>query len=94
MNEMDRGYEKKHVANQSAAESWALGQSEIWPTNRRSAPPMTLMPIHVAAGAVGIIIGFLALYALKGAWLHRKAGMLLRGFLMRRSSRPDPAIQV
>ena len=26
--------------------------------------------------------------------VHRKAGMLLRGFLMRRSSRPDPAIQV
>jgi len=37
---------------------------------------MTLMPIHVAAGAVAIITGFVALYAFKGAWLHRKAGII------------------
>jgi hypothetical protein len=37
---------------------------------------MTFMPIHVAAGAIAIIAGFVALYALKGAWLHRKAGIM------------------
>jgi len=37
---------------------------------------MTLLPIHIAAGAVGIISGFVALFALKGAMLHRKSGMV------------------
>lgn len=37
---------------------------------------MTLLPIHIAAGAVGIVAGFVALFALKGATLHRKSGMV------------------
>ena len=37
---------------------------------------MTLLPIHIAAGAVGIVSGFVALFALKGATLHRNSGMV------------------
>lgn len=36
---------------------------------------MTLLPIHIAAGAIGIVSGFVALFALKGARLHRTSGM-------------------
>jgi uncharacterized membrane protein len=36
---------------------------------------MTLLPIHITAGALGIISGFVALFAFKGARLHRKSGM-------------------
>jgi hypothetical protein len=32
--------------------------------------------IHIIAGSVGIITGFVALYSAKGARLHRRAGML------------------
>ena len=34
---------------------------------------MTL-PLHVLAGAIGILSGAVALYAVKGAVLHRKSG--------------------
>lgn len=37
---------------------------------------MTLLPIHIAAGAVGIITGAVALYSLKGGGVHRKSGMV------------------
>jgi uncharacterized membrane protein len=37
---------------------------------------MMLLPLHIVAGAIGIASGFVALYALKGARLHRKSGML------------------
>ena len=37
---------------------------------------MTLLPIHLAAGAISIASGFVALYALKGGTLHRKSGMI------------------
>jgi len=37
---------------------------------------MTLLPIHIAAGAVGMLSGAVALYALKGGRLHRKSGMV------------------
>src|SRR3954471_15248522 len=37
---------------------------------------MTLLPIHITGGIIGIITGFVALYALKGAALHRKAGIV------------------
>jgi hypothetical protein len=37
---------------------------------------MTLIPLHVIGGAIGIVSGLVALYSLKGAWLHRKSGML------------------
>src|SRR5687768_15966311 len=32
--------------------------------------------IHIAAGGVGLIAGYIALYATKGNPLHRKAGMV------------------
>ena len=35
---------------------------------------MTLLPIHIIAGLTGIVSGFVALYTLKGAKLHRKSG--------------------
>lgn len=37
---------------------------------------MSLLPIHIVAGVTGIVAGFVALYALKGAKLHRKSGMV------------------
>src|SRR5687768_12073920 len=37
---------------------------------------MTLLPIHIIAGLIGLISGAVALYALKGAKLHRKSGMI------------------
>jgi uncharacterized membrane protein len=37
---------------------------------------MTLLPIHITGGIVAIIAGFVALYALKGASVHRKAGIV------------------
>jgi hypothetical protein len=36
---------------------------------------MTLL-IHILAGSLGLVSGFVALYAAKGARLHRKAGMV------------------
>ena len=35
-----------------------------------------LLPVHVLAGGLGLVFGFVALYAAKGATLHRKSGML------------------
>ena len=37
---------------------------------------MTLLPVHIVGGSIGIIAGFLALATMKGAPLHRKAGMV------------------
>lgn len=37
---------------------------------------MTLIPLHVTGGAIGIVAGLAALYALKGAQLHRKSGTI------------------
>lgn len=36
----------------------------------------TILPVHILAGGVGLASGFVALYAAKGARLHRKSGML------------------
>jgi hypothetical protein len=36
----------------------------------------TTLVVHIAAGALGILFGFVALYASKGAPLHRRAGMV------------------
>jgi uncharacterized membrane protein len=36
----------------------------------------TLIPLHVTGGVIAIISGLLALYALKGAGLHRRSGMV------------------
>lgn len=35
----------------------------------------TILPIHVLAGGLGLLSGYLALYAAKGAPLHRRVGM-------------------
>lgn len=37
---------------------------------------ITLLTIHIIAGTVGIITGFIALFAVKGAALHRKIGIV------------------
>ena len=37
---------------------------------------MILLPFHIAAGAVGIVAGAVALYSLKGAKLHRQSGLV------------------
>jgi uncharacterized membrane protein len=37
---------------------------------------MTLIPLHVIGGAIGVLSGLVALYALKGAQLHRKSGTI------------------
>ena len=36
---------------------------------------MTLL-VHITAGGLGIVAGFLALYSAKGAWLHRRSGIV------------------
>lgn len=35
-----------------------------------------LLPIHIAAGALAILLGFTALFVRKGGTIHRKSGML------------------
>jgi hypothetical protein len=35
-----------------------------------------ILPVHILAGALALVFGYVALYATKGATLHRKAGML------------------
>jgi uncharacterized membrane protein len=37
---------------------------------------MVLLPIHVTAGLLSICAGAVALYAVKGSWLHRRSGMI------------------
>jgi uncharacterized membrane protein len=37
---------------------------------------MMLLPVHIIAGALGIVSGAVALYAVKGATLHRKSGKI------------------
>ena len=36
----------------------------------------TLLPVHITAGLIAIVAGFISIYALKGAMLHRKSGMI------------------
>jgi uncharacterized membrane protein len=35
-----------------------------------------LLPIHILAGGIGLIAGYVALFSAKGATLHRKTGLL------------------
>jgi len=37
---------------------------------------MSPLPIHIIAGSIAIVAGFVAVFALKGARLHRKSGLL------------------
>ncbi|MBI3490495.1 MAG: hypothetical protein HY047_01655 [Acidobacteria bacterium] len=36
----------------------------------------TLLPVHIVAGGLAIVLGAVALLAAKGAWLHRRSGLL------------------
>ena len=38
-----------------------------------------LLPVHIAAGGLAIVLGGLALAAAKGGWLHRRAGLVFVG---------------
>lgn len=37
---------------------------------------MSLLPMHIVSGLIAIVAGYVALYALKGAKLHRRSGMI------------------
>ena len=37
---------------------------------------MTLLPIHIISGIIGIISGFIAVFAVKGMKVHRKSGIV------------------
>src|SRR5947207_917401 len=39
-------------------------------------PMQALLPVHIVAGGLAIILGGTALVAAKGGWLHRKSGIL------------------
>ena len=43
---------------------------------------MTLVPVHVAAGAVAILAGYIALFAPKGARVHRRSGLIFAGAML------------
>jgi uncharacterized membrane protein len=40
---------------------------------------MTILPVHITAGVLALVFGYVALYATKGATLHRKSGLLFVG---------------
>jgi len=40
---------------------------------------MTILPVHITAGVLALVFGYVALYATKGAALHRKSGLLFVG---------------
>jgi len=37
---------------------------------------MSLLPIHIIAGSIAIIAGFISVFSVKGLKLHRKSGMV------------------
>jgi uncharacterized membrane protein len=37
---------------------------------------VSLLPVHIIAGSIAIVAGFISVFALKGAKLHRKSGMV------------------
>lgn len=41
-----------------------------------------VLPIHIVAGSLGLICGFVALYSAKGAPLHRKAGRVFLAVML------------
>ena len=43
---------------------------------------MMLVPVHVLAGAIAILTGYVALFAMKGARVHRRAGVIFAGSMM------------
>ena len=36
----------------------------------------SILPVHIAGGALALVFGYVALYATKGATLHRRSGTL------------------
>jgi uncharacterized membrane protein len=62
-----------------------------------------LVPVHILAGTVALITGFVALYAAKGGILHRKSGsifvyamlgMCVLGFVLAVGRKAAPAVNV
>ena len=43
---------------------------------------MVLLPVHVAAGALAILAGYIALFASKGARVHRGSGLIFAGAML------------
>ena len=43
---------------------------------------MTLIPVHVVAGALAILTGYVALFAAKGARVHRGSGQIFVGAML------------
>jgi hypothetical protein len=43
---------------------------------------MTLIPVHVIGGTIGVLSGLLALYASKGGTLHRRGGLVFVGAML------------
>ena len=41
-----------------------------------------LVPVHVIAGALAILTGYIALFAFKGATVHRKSGLIFVGAML------------
>lgn len=41
-----------------------------------------LVPVHVVAGAIAILTGYVALFAFKGATVHRKSGLIFVGAML------------
>jgi uncharacterized membrane protein len=37
---------------------------------------VTLLPVHIAAGSIAIVAGFISVFSVKGLRLHRKSGMV------------------
>jgi hypothetical protein len=43
---------------------------------------MTLLPIHIAAGTLALVFGYVALFAPKGGQVHRKSGLFFAGAMV------------
>ena len=41
-----------------------------------------MIQLHIIAGLVSLLAGFVALYASKGAWLHRRSGQVFTGAML------------
>jgi uncharacterized membrane protein len=52
----------------------------------------TLLPIHVAAGGLAIVLGAVALAVKKGGALHRRSGLLFVYWLWRVRDRILPVV--
>ena len=62
------------------------------PRGTRSLTLQTLLPIHVAAGGLVIVLGAVALAVKKGGTLHRRSGLLFVYWLWRVRGRTLPVV--